>query len=223
MSRSEKPIQGEHTSAPVATRNSITLQVGERRFITTAETMTQESAFFAALLSGRWDDAEADGSYFIDADPDLFEHILRYLRRGVLPIFYDNANGHNHALYLALLEEAKYFQIPRLERWLKGNRFLQAIKIRYSVEELEGTSWAETRATDEYVEYHPRWQTRKVYICPRGICSHRGNPRACGRQCMNAKSNEGNIFEDEQFLTTLIIRKQTVIDQAICTEGHDEE
>lgn len=82
MSNSEKPIQGEHDSAPFAMRRSITLQVGERRFITTAETMTQESAFFAALFSGRRDNAEADGSYFIDADPDLFEHILRYLRRG---------------------------------------------------------------------------------------------------------------------------------------------
>lgn len=219
MSNSEKPIQGEHDSAPFPTRRSITLQVGERRFITMAKTMTQESAFFAALLSGRWDNAETDGSYFIDADPDLFEHILRYLRRGVLPIFYDNVKGHNHALYLALLEEAKYFQISRLEHWLKGKRFLQAIKIRYSADELEGTSWSETRSTDECVEYHPRWQTRKVYICPRGIFVHRGNPSACGRQCMNAQSDAGNVYENEQVLTTLVIRKQTFVDQAICAEG----
>jgi len=44
--------------------------------------MRQESAFFAALFSGRWDNADADGFFFIDADPDLFEHILRYVRRG---------------------------------------------------------------------------------------------------------------------------------------------
>ncbi len=110
MSNSEKPIQGEDNSAPFAMRRSITLQVGERQFITMAETMTQESAFFAALLSERWDNADADGSYFIDADPDLFEHILRYLRRGVFPIFYDNVKGHNHALYLALLQEANIFK-----------------------------------------------------------------------------------------------------------------
>jgi hypothetical protein len=41
---------------------------------------------------------EADGSYFIDGDVALFEPILRYLRRGVLPLFYDNAKGHD--LYL---------------------------------------------------------------------------------------------------------------------------
>lgn len=221
MSSSEKPIEGEHNSAPFGKRRTITLQVGERRFITTAETMTQESAFFAALFSERWDNAEADGSYFIDADPDLFEHILRYLRRGVLPIFYDDAKGHDHALYLALLEEAKYFQIPRLEHWLKGKRFLQAIKIRYSADELEGTSWSETRSMDEYVEYHPLWQTKKVYICPRGIFVHRGNPSACGRQCMNAQGDAKNVYEDEQILKTLVIRKQTIVDQAVCAEGLD--
>src|SRR3954471_305451 len=94
---------------PLAADSQITLQVGERRFVTTRETLTAESRFFASLLSGRWGNALADGSYFIDADPSLFEHILRYLRRRVLPLFYDKAKGHDYALYLALLEEAKYF------------------------------------------------------------------------------------------------------------------
>jgi len=71
----------------------------------------------------------------------------------MLPIFYDNMKGHNHALYLALLEEAKYFRIPRLQNWLKGKGFLQARKIRYSMNEVEGTSWSESRSTDEQAEY----------------------------------------------------------------------
>src|SRR5437763_426520 len=101
---SPAPIPGE----------KIILQVGERRFVTTRGTLTQESGFFSSMLSGLWDNAEADGSYFIDSDPLLFEHILRYLRRGVHPIFYDNLRGHDHALYQALLEEARYFQIGEL-------------------------------------------------------------------------------------------------------------
>ncbi len=36
---------------------------------------------------------------------------------------------------------------------------------------------------------------------------------------MNAQSDAGNIYEDEQVLTTLVIRKQTFVDQAICAEG----
>jgi hypothetical protein len=53
--------------------------------------------FCAALLSGRWDNAQADGLYFIDAGPELFKHLVRYLRRSVLPIFYDNLVGHSEA------------------------------------------------------------------------------------------------------------------------------
>jgi BTB/POZ domain-containing protein KCTD9 len=65
-----------------------------------------------------------EGSYFVDADPQLFDHILRYLRRGVLPIFYDNIRGHDHGLYRALLEEARYFQIDRLENWLSDKSYI---------------------------------------------------------------------------------------------------
>ena len=79
MPTSEKSVQGEDVSLSPAACRPITLPVGERRFVTTAETMTQDSGFFAALFSGRWDNAQADGSYFIDADPQLFGHIMRYL------------------------------------------------------------------------------------------------------------------------------------------------
>ncbi|TEY39010.1 hypothetical protein BOTCAL_0472g00030 [Botryotinia calthae] len=214
--------RGQNRLAPAA-GGPITLQVGERRFVTTRNTMTGESHFFAALLSGRWDSNEqADGSYFIDADPDLFEHILRYLRRSVLPIFYDPIKGHDHALYLALLEEARYFQITRLENYLKKKIYLCAVKTCSSVEELEGF-WSETRSTDENVEYHPRWETKKVYICPRGIGVHRGNPSACGRQCKNARGDSEYIYEDVPVLKTLVIRKQLVVDQTACIEVLDEE
>ncbi|TGO40727.1 hypothetical protein BHYA_0032g00060 [Botrytis hyacinthi] len=70
-------LRTKHRIAPAA-GGPITIQVEERRFITTKNTMTEESPFFAAPISGRWDsNKQADGSYFIDADPDLFEHILR--------------------------------------------------------------------------------------------------------------------------------------------------
>lgn len=77
----------------------IRLQVGERHFTTTRDTLTAESRYFASLLSGRWDNALEDGSYFIDADPMLFDHILRYLRRGIFPLFVDMAKGHDYHLY----------------------------------------------------------------------------------------------------------------------------
>ncbi|KAF7901774.1 uncharacterized protein EAF01_007073 [Botrytis porri] len=209
---------------PVSAAGSpVTLQVGERRFVTTKNTMTGESPFFAALLSGRWDSNEqVDGSYFIDADPNLFEHILRYLRRSVLPIFYDIKKGHDHALYLALLGEARYFQIARLENWLQNKRYLYAVRIYSSVEELNDL-WSESLSTEEIVEYRPRWDTKQVYICPRGLGVHRGNSNACGRQCERARGDSEYIYENEPVLKTLVIRKKLVVDQAACMEGLDEE
>ncbi|KAH8656708.1 hypothetical protein BGZ60DRAFT_384641 [Tricladium varicosporioides] len=92
----------------------IQLQVGEKRFLTTRETLA-DAKFFDPLLSGRWEsNKQHNGSYFINADASLFEHILRYLRRGLLPLFYHNQNGHNHALYITLLQEARYFLITKL-------------------------------------------------------------------------------------------------------------
>jgi hypothetical protein len=104
-----EPIRPLAKRPSLAADTPIHLQVGGRRFTTTKETLTEESAFFSSLLSGRWENALEDGSYFIDADPVLFEHILRYLRRGVFPLFFDTAKGHDPYLYLALLEEARYF------------------------------------------------------------------------------------------------------------------
>ncbi len=206
----------QDSPAPAAD-SQITLQVGERHFVTTRETLVAESRFFASLLSGRWDNAQEDGSYFIDADANLFEHILRYLRRGVLPIFYDKMKGHDYALYLALLEEAKYFQITRLKDWLEKKQYLLTLKTKYSATEIEGAEALHaTLGTDMEVEYFPAWSTKKVYICPRGIYVHRGNPRACGRDCRKAQGDADDIYDEEPVLRTLVLEKQAVFDVQTC-------
>ena len=199
----------------------VTLQVGDRRFVTTKETLTHQCGFFSSLLSGRWNnELQPDGSYFVDADGDLFHHILRYLRRGVLPLFYDNGKGHDHALYLALLEEARYFQIPRLEKWLEDKAYLQAVKIMHTVVEVDGVgNLVEVATTDTTLEYHLGRVTEKVYVCPRGIPVHRGDQRRCGRQCMSAQAGSDILYEDEEVLKTVVVRKQTIFDEKICIEG----
>jgi len=206
--------------SPVTTTDRrVTLQVGERRFVTTLQTL-EESSFFASLLSGRWENAQEDGSYFVDADPTIFEHILRYLRRGVLPIFYDKAKGHDYGMYLAVLEEAKYFDITRLVDWVENKKYLQAIKTKFSGKELEGTNeLCATRGTDVDLYWHATWGTKKVYICPRGIYVHRGNPHACGRDCKKAQGDADDIYEDEPVLRALVTEKQVICDLDACVEG----
>jgi BTB/POZ domain-containing protein KCTD9 len=197
----------------------ITLQVGERRFVTTRDTLTERSGFFYALLSGRWDNRQDDGTYFIDADPDVFKHILCYLRRGVFPTFFDKSKGHDHALYLAVLEDAKYFQIPLLVEWIQDKRYLKVIKTLSWVEELEGGRLCkEVTTSDMDVDYHICWESVKVYVCPRGIHVHRGKPEACGKMCQKAKGDEGDEYVEEKVLKTAVVRKQIIFDSKVCLE-----
>ena len=135
------------------------------------------------------------------------------------PFFTTNRRVIDYTRYLELLEEAKYFQISRLETWLQEQTYLQAMKIEYSAVELDGAnSIAETMRTDMEVEYHPVWKTQKVYVCPRGIYIHRGDPGACGKLCQKAKGNAEDEYVDEEVLKTLVIRKRTVFDQNVCLE-----
>ncbi|KAG6261288.1 hypothetical protein E4U49_004086 [Claviceps purpurea] len=110
-----------------ASHTRIKLLVGERTFITTRDTLIRESPFFRRNFSGPWAEPPQDGIYFVDADPALFEHILRYLRQSVFPLFYRQSIGHNLGLYAALRKEAEFFQIQRLQTWLSQGRYLDAV------------------------------------------------------------------------------------------------
>lgn len=192
----------------------VVLQVGEIRFTTLASTLSDKSSFFAALLSERWDNSRSsDGSYFVDADPDLFAHILRYLRRGVLPVVYDKTRGFDHAFYQALHEEAGYFGIEPLRKWVEKKDYLKAVTIQYSAEEFKGQGISDGGYDaivngDTERSYCPCWGTEKVYQCPRFI--HNGNPRACGKACERAKGDNGDDYVERDILRTLVITKRIV-------------
>ena len=109
-----------------------TLKTLSKSFITNPDHWLGHSAYFDKLFSGEWGDKQEDGSYFIETDSDIFEHILRYLRTGVLPVFYDQAHGHDFVLYQALHGEAEYFAIDRLCRWIREKKYLEAVEVRYS-------------------------------------------------------------------------------------------
>ena len=125
-------------------------------------------------------------------------YILRYLRRGIFPL-YENHRGHDYALYLELLKDARYFQIPRLEAWIRERRYIDAVKWEYSAESVEGAvGLVETTKSDVEVQHHPHCETRKVYMCPYGVLTHthRGNPQLCGRQCRLAQRDKMDVFVD---------------------------
>lgn len=191
----------KHTD--LAVNVPIRLQVGERHFTTAKETLTEESGFFASLLSGRWDNALEDGSYFIDADPVLFDHILRYLHRGVFPLSFDIDKGHDYHFYLSLLEEARYFQIPRLVDWLEKKCYLEAahVTITPEVHDEKTPRWVVDAGTT--LEFRGPHGTREVYCCDHSNWPYDEGP------CDECKK-EGE--PDTYFLTlqTILVMKRAV-------------
>ena len=51
--------------------------------------------------------------YFIDASPELFEHILGFLRRGV-PTWHKNIYRDDPVLFKRLISEAEYFGLDSM-------------------------------------------------------------------------------------------------------------
>lgn len=227
------PIPGSENDIAVQ-EELVKLQVGERHFETTSSTLA-ESTFFKTLLSDTWrHGARPDGSFGIDRDGDLFEHVLRYLRSTVLPIFYDKAKGHDEVLYSMVLVEADFYGISRLKKWIKERGYLKAVKVTIStsvtdydhIDHLLGgrpspkaLGIAESESeSDVEVQHHSMWTSRKIYVCPRRILGHMGNSSACGRKCNNAKGGR-NEYADLPIFRVTEVKKKTVIDRDLCLEG----
>lgn len=187
----------DHAMAPMAEleprvvstkQDKVTLDVGGRKFVTLASTL-HESTFFRSLISGRWEhDRQPDGSHFIDADPDLFAHVLEYLRRGRMPLFWDREKGHDFDRYKALSQEADYYGIPRLESWLRTQKFLEAITVgtRVTYRTMIGSS-AEAEFTDTAAfrrRVETDWADELRYWCPAlRRSAYHALPDRCHEEC----------------------------------------
>lgn len=98
----------------------LTLDVGGRTFKVSRDMLLDYGYFRHKLLGKCTWTPEPDGSYFFDSDPDLFEHLLRYMRRpAVLPLFYNNTIGFDYDLYNRLEKEAESFQLWALNAWIR--------------------------------------------------------------------------------------------------------
>ncbi|KAJ2967421.1 hypothetical protein NQ176_g9670 [Zarea fungicola] len=161
----------------------IVLRVGEKQFFTTRTTLA-ESQLLATLLSTC---ATHNGEYFLDADPDMFVEILRFLRTRRFPLFYDHTVGYDIGRYGELLVAAQFYQIPTLETWLEKKRYLGAVVIR--TEHKAYTLYG----TDQIIRMHELcWgldqhgrlltiqeKNGKAWACPNKFWRHDGSHMAC--------------------------------------------
>ena len=96
----------------------ITLNVSGRQFRTTKSTIFR-SPYFQILIQQR-DNKMPDGSTFIDADPDVFEYVLSFLRRpSRFPLFWTEEKGFDYVLYNKLEAAADHFCLNDLRDWIR--------------------------------------------------------------------------------------------------------
>ncbi|KAG9194730.1 hypothetical protein G6011_04765 [Alternaria panax] len=202
----------------------ITLDVGGRKFKVSRDTLEAESGLFKRQLSDRFTpwEPEVNGSYFMDADSDLFQHLLRFMRRPeVFPLFYSKMNGFDYDLYNRLQVEALYFQIDNLYEWIKDKKYLTAIKVQTSRPDIHSVQdislmQPEVLPVNETEEWHIVPRTRKVYLCPRQIRAHRGQPELCGGACHKRQAENAVEYEDVSSLEVVRLQKEIVVDEKAC-------
>jgi hypothetical protein len=132
----------------------------------------------------------------VDADPSLFEHILRYLRTGAFPLSYDVEKGHDDVFYYVLLNQARFYQIEKLESWLKGREYLKAVRRKTRHTSITLCGPAQMEHLHDLIPHgdgnlsvlrHEKSQ-QNCFSCPNGQWRHDGHRTEClSAGCMTMK------------------------------------
>ncbi|KAI2483211.1 hypothetical protein Ptr902_05528 [Pyrenophora tritici-repentis] len=203
----------------------LTLDISGHKFKVSRDVLEAGSGLFALQLSDNFTwEPQADGSYFMDADPELFEHLIRFMRRPEsYPLFYDQAKGFDYDLYRRLEAEAEYFQINLLTEWIKSEKYLEAVKTittAVSSRVISDTSLLTMDhaplSQNRSQEYHFIPRIIKSYVCPRNIVVHMGQKDRCGMACNKARGDLPDAYEEKYYTQVIVVDKQVIFDRAIC-------
>lgn len=131
---------------PPPYKNKIVIMVGGRQFVSSANVLGR-SPWFAHLFSLPISQWFRDGAFHIDNDPDLFSHIIRYLRTGQYPFFWCERNGFDHAMYAMILQQARFYLLPQLEAWIMKKKYMDVVQsgVKHrKLTMLESEDWVHT-------------------------------------------------------------------------------
>jgi len=82
-----QPPAAKRQRRSLGASDRVVLDVGGTKFITSASTLTSNSAYFASLLSDNWIESNnGDDEIFIDQDPVPFKVLLAYMRQGSIKV-----------------------------------------------------------------------------------------------------------------------------------------
>ena len=124
---------------------AIALQISDRTFVTTKSTlihgMRDGSQYFKTTFdfNNRSSNQSISGdnpvtpTYYLDLDPEIFGHVLSYLRSGVMPLLWEKKNGFDYGAYAKLQRMAEFLQIKRLTKWLKDKEYVKAVQHKLEI------------------------------------------------------------------------------------------
>lgn len=165
------------------------LSVGGQTFVTMADTL-QESEYLRQLTS-----QSIDKRCFVDADPELFKHILRYLRHGQYPLFYQEGSGFDYGKYNDLLLEAEQLKIRKLANWIEHEAFKKLVKVDFQISTLKDIDPDNLQLPSHLSKpYSVKILStiEKRYVCPRDIPLHK-EPSKCGKKCLVVQALAGTV------------------------------
>ena len=199
----------------------ITLDVGGRLFKACTDILIDESGLFQRQLSDRFTwTPQADGSYFLDANPELFEHLLQFMRRpSKFPLFWSKDRGFDYDMYRRLQDEAEYFQVDALYQWLKDKKYLKTVSICvHPLAIVETGDYVPRKWLDGNFSESRHFVTknRQAYVCPREMPEHRGAPGRCGKACHKAQGDDEDKYEAEDYTEMITVREEVVFNQVYC-------
>ncbi|KAF3484106.1 uncharacterized protein GIQ15_03430 [Arthroderma uncinatum] len=193
----------------------VNLQVGEASFTTTVKTLTARSNYFQDVFSSQTaTEIEDDGSVFVDGNGAVFAYVMEYLRRGVFPLAYDHAKGHDYGLYARILEEARYFKCTNLVLWLEGECYNKCVVKRVETE-MQDSEWPRI-SMEGFVDFTVKsYAVEKdgAYVCPRNIPGHL-SAGMCGAKCLKKTANRAG-----QDYTWMIAKTKCVFNRGWMTDS----
>lgn len=197
----------------ITSSENIILRVGEKQFHTSKYTLSR-SNYFNTLWTVH---PSTQTEFFVDADPDLFADILRYLRTSVYPLYHDATHGFDVPRYYALQSQAKLLQLDELSAWIANKEYLNAVwtSSRFvsatlygekQLEQMQNNLWSNEEKTRSFSF---KQSDSKAWKCPTGVYLHDGNRNACvGTRC--ARVSGENIVAMRTYKIDAIVEKLEV-------------
>ena len=106
----------------------IKLQVGEKDFSVGKATL-EKSPWWRRNLAR----LQRAGPLVLDADGDIFVHILRYLRTARFPLLYDKGSGFDYQTYAEILGQAEKYELDNLASWIREETYRFVVTAKLTV------------------------------------------------------------------------------------------